>query len=131
MNALLIDDSSLYRALIAEVLRFEGINVHMAKDAEAVSAALQQNQFDLVFCDLHISGIDSLSLLASLRERFPALRVVALGRYSTSKQIHNDVLADTPFYLAKPFTIEALLHLVRDVVGMRGIRNRGPAVSGV
>lgn len=131
MNALLIDESSLYRSLIVEVLRFEGINVRVADDAESVRAALQESQFDLVFCALYMDGIDSVSLIAKLRERFPSLRIVAIGRRSTSSDIEEKVLAETPFYLVRPFTIESTLRLVRDVVGLRKSRTTIRAANAV
>jgi two-component system response regulator FlrC len=129
MNALLIDEYSLYRSLIVEVLRFEGINVHVASDAEAVRTAIQNTQFDLVFCDLYMDGIDTLSLIAQLRERFPSLRIVALSRYSTSKGIQAKTQTDIPFCLVKPFTIEAALRMVREVVGLRSSRKVQPAFN--
>lgn len=119
MNALLIDDRSLYRTLIVEVLRFEGINVHVASDAEAVRTAIQNTHFDLAFCALYMDGIDTLSLMAQLREQFPLLRIVALNRSSISEDFHMKSLTHTPFYLARPFTIESVHQLVRDVVGLR------------
>jgi CheY-like chemotaxis protein len=131
MNALLIDDSSLYHALIVEVLRFEGITIRMVSDAELLRDALKSTQYDLVFCDPYLRGIDGLDLVAKLRERFPSLPIIALTRYSSDAQLQQQILQYTSYTLVKPFTIEALLRIIREVVGFRNSRIKRTATSAV
>lgn len=118
MNALLIDDNYLYHALIVEVLRLEGIDVHMVSDAEAARAALRQTVFDLVLWDPYTHGINAMEMVSKLHERFPSLPIIALSRYSPSALIRQQILVYSSYTLVKPFTNESLLSICRDAVGL-------------
>ena len=109
---LVVDDESVARHSVAEVLQEEGYQVHEAADGPAALQALEELDLDLVLCDLRMPGSDGLSVLKMARERYPQtmfMLMTAHGSVATSVEALRLGAQD---YLLKPLLFEEVLHKV-------------------
>ena len=109
---LVVDDESVARHSVAEVLQEEGYQVHQAADGPAALQALEELDLDLVLCDLRMPGSDGLSVLKMARERYPQtmfMLMTAHGSVATSVEALRLGAQD---YLLKPLLFEDVLHKV-------------------
>ncbi len=109
---LVVDDESVARHSVAEVLQEEGYQVHEAADGPAALQALEELDLDLVLCDLRMPGSDGLSVLKMARERYPQtmfMLMTAHGSVATSVEALRLGAQD---YLLKPLLFEDVLHKV-------------------
>ncbi len=109
---LVVDDESVARHSVAEVLQDEGYQVHEAADGPAALQALEELDLDLVLCDLRMPGSDGLSVLKMARERYPQtmfMLMTAHGSVATSVEALRLGAQD---YLLKPLLFEDVLHKV-------------------
>ncbi|NQU42492.1 response regulator [bacterium] len=66
---LIVDDSESIRETLGLTLRFKGYEVQEAENGEQALKILQQDVFDLVFCDLAMPGMDGREVIRRLRKQ--------------------------------------------------------------
>jgi CheY-like chemotaxis protein len=106
-NVLLVEDSTEVGEFAKQLLVDLGYTATWAPNAQAALTILERDasQFDVVFSDVVMPGIDGVELADQIRRRWPNLRVVLTSGYS-------HVLADGGALgfelLNKPYSIEGL-----------------------
>jgi PAS domain S-box-containing protein len=117
-TVLLVEDEQAVRSLARQVLEQNGYTVLDAiNGAEALVLAEQhRGRINLVITDVvmpGISGPDVAHRLASLR---PDIRILYMSGYTDNAIGDDGVLEDGTAYLAKPFSPDALLRKVREIL---------------
>ena len=110
---LVVDDEEGVRQLCAAVLQSNGYDAIEASSGNGALAAFEKNghKIDLVLTDVVMAQINGFELGRQLRERKPAVKVLYMSGYPE----HARDPAATAF-LHKPFTPDALLGKVREVL---------------
>lgn len=119
-RALIVDDDLAIRELLVDYLARFGIHATGVTDGEAMRAALQSANFDVVVLDLMLPGEDGLSLCRWLRSESDIPILMLTTRCEpTDRIIGLELGADD--YMAKPFEprelvarIQTILRRVRD-----------------
>jgi CheY-like chemotaxis protein len=118
-RVLVIDDQEQVRAALVIGLRAHGFEVVTAGDAAASLRQFQSSRFDLAIVDIYMPGIDGVKLIKMLRERAPALPIVAMSGVMLNGSEHTalDYLPDLPQLsnvacLKKPFRSVELLKAI-------------------
>ncbi len=121
-TVLLVEDEDALRAVVGEALREAGYEVLEAPDSQAaiLVGARSGQEIQLLISDVVLPGQSGPDLAARLRESRPGLRVLLMSGY-TDRMLNGGsaVEAGTPF-LGKPFTLDALLRKVREVLDKPG-----------
>ncbi|MGB1090904.1 MAG: response regulator [Oceanobacter sp.] len=78
LRLLLVDDHQLFADAMRSLLEkhWPGIHIQSVFSGEDVEACLQENAWDLVMMDLGLPGLDGLTLVGQLAERWPDLPVL-------------------------------------------------------
>ena len=111
-NILVVDDEEIARQNLAHVLEREGIHVNSASDGESALHKLGQQTYQLVLTDLRMPGMDGLTLLKNIKERFPETEVIVITAHASTDSAVDAMRAGAFYYIEKPFR----LHDVRKVV---------------
>jgi len=75
---LVVDDDPEHCAYMAEVLARRGCRVGMSLSGREAINRLEREPFDAVVTDVYMPDLDGIELVRALRERWPALKVVAV-----------------------------------------------------
>lgn len=105
---LVVDDESLIRDVLAEMLFDEGFRVHTAPDGQQALDQIGFEPPDLIISDVSMPKLDGVSLVHRLRERGDGMPVILMSaRYVT---------VDLPGvrFIPKPFDIDHLAATVAD-----------------
>src|SRR6202045_4149983 len=123
---LLVEDAEAIRKLAAEFLSSHGFEVLSASNAEeAVSmAAAHAGAIQLLVTDVIMPGQTGRSLAERLVASYPRIKVLYISGYTDSFIAGHGVLGADSNLLNKPFTEEALIHKVRDVLDSGKQRQR-------
>ncbi len=131
-RVLVLEDEPTVAALIAEVLRQEGMSVDVFLNGHSALERIEREPYDLLICDLKMPGVDGLSLYRMLLERRHSLRKRALF-------VTGDVIATSTReflaqhhlpYVAKPFRIAELSRAVKRLLsGFTTAKNRPTETS--
>ncbi len=69
LRVLLVDDSSLCRAMTSIVLQNLGLLVTCVNDGNNAVATLQKRDFDVVLMDIEMPGMDGITATVEIRQR--------------------------------------------------------------
>jgi len=116
-SILVAEDDDAVRELLVRTLRSAGHTVIVASDPEAaeVAAAGAAGPIDLLVTDVVMPRCNGHELARRIRRTRPALRVLFVSGYADGAFDVGSLPRGSDF-LAKPFTREALLARVRDVL---------------
>ncbi len=102
-SILIIDDEEVVRMLFKETLEEAGHRVMTAETASQGLELVKQHDFDLVFLDLKMPGMDGVELFHRLKTITPRLPVTIITGYPDSEMMAR-ALAEGPFgMMNKPF----------------------------
>ena len=106
---LIVDDSPITRAMIADFLQMSGHQVAgEAENKVQALAAYVAKKPDLVTLDLSMGEDDGFTVLKGLREIDPQARVVIVSA-NTQQDIYDQLLQQgAKGFVTKPFTLEEL-----------------------
>ncbi len=111
-SILIIDDETVVRLLFKETLEEAGHRVMTAETASQGLELLKQYDFDLVFLDLKMPGMDGAELFHQLKAITPGLPVTVITGYPDSNTMSR-ALAEGPFgIMNKPFGEEDIMAAV-------------------
>ena len=126
-NLLLVEDEDGVRELIHEWLSGHGYSVHAAEDGHhALQVAEGIEQLDLLIADVVMPTMGGPALAKRLLQARPDLKVIFVSGYADEAIGDRRMLEDGASFLQKPFTLEDLLRMVREVLADRR-PSRGPA----
>lgn len=118
-NILIVDDDPAVQITIRLLLERAGHRVTVAGDGCKGLALFEVSQFDLLFLDIFMPGMDGLETMRHIRARAPAIPIVVIS----GRSITPDGYAEPDFLtmatklgavasLQKPFRPDALLAAV-------------------
>ncbi len=117
-TVLLVEDELPVRTVVSETLRLNGYTVIEAINGREALERCERGDMhvDLLLTDVVMPKMSGADLAARLRKLRPALSVLYVSGYTDLAVVHQGVLAAEMAFLQKPFTPEALLRKVRDVL---------------
>jgi CheY-like chemotaxis protein len=116
MRVLVIEDHTDTRELIVEVLADEGYEVVSASNGTHGLNLFKESPVDLVITDLFMPDTDGLQVVMALRSAVPPVKIITIsggGMYGDAASLKTSSMLGATFTLAKPFTPDQLLELVR------------------
>lgn len=115
---LLVEDAEPLRKLAASFLCSHGFKVLSAPDAEEALkiAAAYAGAIQLLVTDVVMPGQNGRVLAERLVASYPGIKVLYISGYTDSFIAGHGILDPESNLLNKPFTEEALIHKVRDVL---------------
>ena len=118
-NILIVDDDPAVQLTIRLLLERAGHQVTVAGDGRKGLVLVEASQFDLLFLDIYMPGMDGLETMRHVRALQPAIPIIVIS----GRSITPDTYAEPDFLkmatklgavasLQKPFRADALLAAV-------------------
>jgi CheY-like chemotaxis protein len=112
MHILVVEDNTEVGEFSMQLLNDLGYHTMLASNGQSALKLLEERpgQFDLVFSDVVMPGMDGVALGREIRRRFPGIPVVLASGYShilAAEGTHGFPL------LHKPYSVENLSKLLR------------------
>jgi two-component system, NtrC family, response regulator HydG len=120
MRVFIIDDDRDHAESIADVLTMRGYEVELAFSGEAGLARFREANFDIVFMDVKLPGMNGVETFFEFRKLRPEVKVMLMTGYSLEQLIAQAVENGALGVLRKPFEIKDLLDVL-DQVKPRGM----------
>jgi diguanylate cyclase (GGDEF)-like protein/PAS domain S-box-containing protein len=118
IRVLIADDIPELRTLLRTTLKGRGFElVGEAGDGHGTLALAADREPDVVVLDLGMPGVDGLDLIAELRRRVPAVRVVALSAFAAEDVARQALDRGAHAYLDKEVDPDRLVATLREVCG--------------
>ncbi len=110
---LVVDDENNLRLVVQKEMTRQGHEVETAADGEAAWKLLEEQDFDVLLCDINMPRLDGIGLLRRMRERTqnPPEVIMLTGQATVESAIEAMKLGAYD-YLTKPYRITELGALV-------------------
>jgi len=115
---LVVENEAPVRELTRRMLEAKGYTVLTAATPADALAMVERHAgpIHLAVTDVILPGMDGPELARRLEQAQPGLRVLFVSGYANEAIVHQGVLDPGVAYLPKPFTAEALVRKVREVL---------------
>ena len=122
-RTLVVDDDDLVREAVCSMLLWANFVCDEARSgAEALALMESGQEYELMFSDLNMPGMDGAALLAATKERFPDLPVVMITAVHDISVAMNLIRHGAYDYLLKPFGREQLVAAARRALEHRRLK---------
>lgn len=112
-SILVVDDEKNIRTTLRQALEASEYQVATAVSGEDALAKVAESEFDLIFLDIKLPGIDGIEVLSRLRSEGKRMPVVIITAYGTVESAVDAMKMGAVDYLRKPFTPEQ----IREIAG--------------
>src|SRR5262245_47437724 len=113
---MIVDDSSMSRRIMREILESEGYEVLETSDGMAALEQYFLQKPDAVMLDLIMRGMYGLDVLKKLREMDPSARIIVATADIQTSTFNMAQDAGACGFLTKPFVRDSVIATVRTVL---------------
>lgn len=99
---LVVDDEEVVRRSHLRVLENEHCQVEAVGDGEQALKAMEAQPYDVVLLDLRMPGSDGMSILKTMKRRWPESEVIVITGYPSVDTAKEAIRLGACDYLAKP-----------------------------
>ena len=117
-SILLVEDEEYVREVAREILELEGYRVFEASHPNEALERYEQHggNIDLLLTDVVMPGMDGHDLAVRLTRRQPSIKSIFMSGYTENALLRRGIRDLNAVYLQKPFTLQALVEKVREVI---------------
>jgi len=127
---LVVDDEDFVRELIGEILEGEHCDVYLAQSGSQALSAFQEMKFDAVFTDVGMPGMSGWELAREIRQIDASIPIAVITGWGEAVGSHEQKEAGVDWIVAKPFTADRIVELVRDIQAVTtGVQRNAATVA--
>ena len=109
MKVLIIDDERSIRNTLKEILEFEGHQITLAEDGASGLEAASAGNFDVIFCDIKMPGMDGVEVLDKLAESGNETPVVMISGHGSIDTAVDCIKKGAFDFIQKPLDLNRIL----------------------
>lgn len=113
-RVLVVDDEEHVRMTLKEVLIRESYEVFTASSGQEALQVMRDVAIDLTMVDLKMEGMDGLTLMGEIKQRWPETMLIILTGYATLESALKALRHGAHDYLLKPSNPEDIKQSVRE-----------------
>lgn len=119
---LVVDDDAAVVDYLVDALGDEGYAASGTTSPEQALQQISQSEYDLVIADVEMPTMRGPALMAAIHARKPVQLVLLVTAFGSIELATRAVREGACDFLAKPFTIEALVHAIERALRERQLR---------
>ena len=121
-TVLIADDDATLRGALKLGLEGAGYRVRLARNGAEALALQQESPCDVLLTDIFMPDCDGFEAIDRIRKVSPRTRIIAMS--GDAKRVRSEVLSTAALVgadatLKKPFQLDRLLELLREVAELR------------
>jgi DNA-binding NtrC family response regulator len=115
-NILIVDDEEVVRLSQLRILADAHCDAAVAWNGIEALQAMEQHPFDVVLLDLRMPGLDGMSVLKTIKEKWPESEVVVITGYPSIESAKEAVRLGAYNYLAKPVSPDDVVRVANGAI---------------
>lgn len=115
IRILVVDDESSIRKRCVRLLARKGYDAVGARNGAVALDIIRSSRCDAVLADVRMPGMDGIELLKKVKEFDASTEVIMMTGYAAVETAVQAMKSGAYDYLAKPFEVDELLHVIRNV----------------
>ena len=109
---LAVDDEKIILDSFRKTLVFAGYSIDTVEEGSEVLGLIRKHDYDFVFTDLRMPGMDGVEVTKAVRHLRPDIDVIVITGYASIESAVETVQFGAMDYVQKPFTEDELLEFV-------------------
>jgi two-component system nitrogen regulation response regulator NtrX len=126
---LVVDDEEGIRFSLRGILEDEGYEVMEAESGEVALSTLEAQSPSLILLDIWLSGIDGLSVLETVREKWPDIPVIMISGHGSIETAVTAIKKGAFDFIEKPLSLEKVIVCVNKALEFNSIRQENRALK--
>jgi len=119
---LAVDDEPVILDSFRKILVLAGFNVDTVESGPEALGLVQRNDYDFVFTDLKMPGMDGVEVVKGVKHLRPDVDVAVITGYATIETAVETMKFGASDYVQKPFTEEELVEFAKKLLIKREAR---------
>jgi len=117
-HILIVEDDPSVQTLLGKALTAQGYRVTHANDGVQGLTALEQDQPDLIICDIMMPRLDGMTFVKAIKsnEGTRAVPVIFLTAKNDPRSVVEGINVGAKYYVTKPFQLDEILSKVKKVL---------------
>lgn len=121
MKVLIVEDEPALRFYAVRGLEKAGWDAHEADCGEAALVMTRTTFYDVILLDLHLGGIDGVSVMRKIKARWPETIVIIITAYASVDSAIEGIRQGASDYLRKPLTVEEILACIQHILDKKRV----------
>jgi len=113
---LIIDDERSIRNTLKDILSFEKHHVDTAEDGIIGLKMIEENEYDVIFCDIKMPQMDGIEVLEKIVETHPEIPVVMISGHGNIDTAVEAIKKGAFDYIAKPLDLNRIMVTLRNAL---------------
>ena len=110
---LAVDDEEVILSSFRKILVLEGYSIDTVERGAEALGLIRKNDYDFVFTDLKMPGMDGVELTKAVKHLRPDIDVIVITGYASIETAVETVKFGAMAYVEKPFTEDELLDFLK------------------
>jgi CheY-like chemotaxis protein len=119
---LAVDDEPVILDALRKILALKGFSVDTVESGPEALGLVQRNDYDFVFTDLKMPGMDGVEVVKGVKHFRPDIDVAVITGYATIESAVETMRDGAVDYVQKPFTADELATFARQLLLKRQAR---------
>ncbi|MEA2043081.1 MAG: sigma-54 dependent transcriptional regulator [Bacteroidota bacterium] len=126
---LVIDDEQAIRNSLKDILEYEKHVVELAQDGKSGLEELNNNEYDIVLCDIKMPGIDGIEVLEEIIEEGHNTNVIMISGHGTVDTAVDAIKKGAYDFIEKPLDLNRLLITLNNAVDNNKLKSETKALK--
>ena len=113
---LAVDDEEIILSSFRKILVLEGYSIDTVEHGSEALGLIRKNDYDFVFTDLKMPGMDGVELTKAVKHLRPDIDVIVITGYASIETAVETVKFGAMAYVEKPFTEDELLEFLKSAL---------------
>ena len=123
-KALLVEDNEINQIVAKENLLYYGLDVEVASNGQEALELVKQNDYDIIFMDIHMPQMDGLEATKMIRKMGKTLPIIAISAAVMEKDKEETKQAGMQQHIAKPLDADILQEILLQYLGASSQKQR-------
>jgi two-component system response regulator AtoC len=106
---LIVDDEKNMRHMLSVMLSKADYRVEDASDGDEALRKMEDNEFDVILCDVRMPRMDGMTFLRKARDEYPHITYIMMSAYGTIESAVEAMKEGAYDYISKPFKPDEVL----------------------
>lgn len=118
LSAMVVEDEKVTNELLSSTFKNFFSNVESCFDGASALEAYKNNEPDVVFVDIIMSGMDGIELSRKIRELNPSQIIIVISASNDIEKISESIEVGVNSFIQKPIDTKKIIELLESVVSM-------------
>jgi len=129
LRILIADDEEITLKHLSYALGKEGYDIATANNGIEALKKIEGREFDLLIADIKMPGIDGITLLTEVKEKYPDVDVIIITGFGSIESAVNAMSKGATDYVTKPFNLDELTLKVKKIEEKKRLEKENVALK--